>query len=245
MIVIPMAGMSRRFSEAGYTVPKYMLQAHGRSLFAHCVSSFEAYFQSEPFLFIVRDIADTPRFVNAECSSLGITSAQIVILEAPTDGQAETVALGLRRASVDPATPITIFNIDTIRPEFRHADFGNLKTDGYLEVFRGGGDNWSYVRPATADGNQVIETAEKSPISDLCSTGLYHFRTCALYMTAYEHFYRDFGQNSLLREHYVAPIYNSLIALGFLIRYTLVKPSQMILCGVPAEYETFLRAVRE
>jgi hypothetical protein len=32
MIIIPMSGLSRRFTEAGYHQPKYMLQAHGRSL---------------------------------------------------------------------------------------------------------------------------------------------------------------------------------------------------------------------
>lgn len=31
MIVIPMAGMSSRFFKAGYTQPKYMLEAHGQT----------------------------------------------------------------------------------------------------------------------------------------------------------------------------------------------------------------------
>ena len=50
MIVIPMAGMSRRFTEAGYTLPKYMLPAHQRSLFAHAVDSFRHYFKTEPLI---------------------------------------------------------------------------------------------------------------------------------------------------------------------------------------------------
>lgn len=54
MIVIPMAGMSSRFFKAGYTQPKYMLEAHGQTLFEHSVNSFAAYFASTPFLFIVR-----------------------------------------------------------------------------------------------------------------------------------------------------------------------------------------------
>ncbi|TOH10549.1 capsular biosynthesis protein, partial [Vibrio parahaemolyticus] len=44
MIVIPMAGMSSRFFKAGYKLPKYMLEAHGKSLFEHSLRSFESYF---------------------------------------------------------------------------------------------------------------------------------------------------------------------------------------------------------
>lgn len=86
MIVIPMAGLSRRFTEAGYALPKYMLPAHGRSLFAHAVSSFAAYFESLPFMFILRDVAGTRDFVVDECRRLGIRDARIATLDAPTRG---------------------------------------------------------------------------------------------------------------------------------------------------------------
>ncbi|HEY0421149.1 MAG TPA: capsular biosynthesis protein, partial [Acetobacteraceae bacterium] len=75
MIVIPMAGLSRRFTEAGYAAPKYMLQANGRSVFAHAVGSFAAYFASQEFLFIIRDVAGTADFVRAECAALDIRAA--------------------------------------------------------------------------------------------------------------------------------------------------------------------------
>ncbi|EKO3985769.1 capsular biosynthesis protein, partial [Vibrio fluvialis] len=41
MIMIPMAGMSSRFFKAGYSKPKYMLEAKGKTLFEHSVLSFE------------------------------------------------------------------------------------------------------------------------------------------------------------------------------------------------------------
>ena len=40
MIVIPMAGLSQPFTRAGYDRPKYMLEAHGRTLFDQAVLSF-------------------------------------------------------------------------------------------------------------------------------------------------------------------------------------------------------------
>ena len=118
MIVIPMAGLSRRFLDAGYSQPKYMLPLHGRSVFSHAVASFAAYFATEPFLFIARDIDDTVKFITAECAALGIRDATVATLTAPTAGQAETVELGLQQAGVAGATALTIFNIDTFRPGF-------------------------------------------------------------------------------------------------------------------------------
>jgi hypothetical protein len=241
VIVIPMAGLSRRFTEAGYTLPKYMLQAHGRSLFAHAVASFEAYFDSLPFLFILRDVAGTRDFVAAECARLGLRESRIAVLDAPTAGQAETVALGVSQAAVAPDEPLTVFNIDTFRPGFRFpAGFDAGAVDGYLEVFRGEGQNWSYVRPAAAGSDRVAETTEKVPISDLCCTGLYHFRSAGLFAGAYETFAGGAAAGMGLRELYVAPMYNLLIRQGCDIRYDVISATDVVFCGVPAEYEAFL-----
>jgi hypothetical protein len=46
-----MAGLSKRFTDAGFTLPKYMLYAREKSLFNLAVSSFEAYFKTEKIYF--------------------------------------------------------------------------------------------------------------------------------------------------------------------------------------------------
>jgi hypothetical protein len=243
MIVIPMAGLSRRFAEAGYTRPKYMLDLHGRSVFAHAVGSFARFFASLPFLFVLRDVQGTAAFVAAECRALGIRDHASVALDAPTAGQAETVALGLRRAAVAASEPVTIFNIDTFRPGFDFPrGFDPAAVDGYLEVFRGGGPNWSYVRPVAPGSDRVAETAEKRPISDLCCTGLYHFARAGDFQAATAAFARDGRERTGLSELYVAPIYNSLIAAGADIRFAEIAAAEVLFCGVPAEYEA-LRAL--
>lgn len=235
-----MAGLSRRFAEAGYTLPKYMLSAQGRTLFAHAVASFAAYFDSLPFLFVARADSGTPDFIAAECAALGLRQFETVVLDAPTRGQAETVMLGLERSGCPDEAPVTVFNIDTFRPGFRYPEtFDVERTDGYLEVFRGEGPNWSYVRPAAPGSDRVVETTEKVPISDLCCTGLYHFRTAGLYREAFAPF-RDGAAAAMgLRELYVAPLYNLLIAAGADIRYHLIPREAAIFCGVPAEYDAF------
>ena len=241
MIVIPMAGLSRRFSEAGYSLPKFMLDLHGQTLFAHSVRSFEAYFKTETFLFIVRDEPGFANFIQKEVTQLGIAAHQIVLLERPTNGQAETVQRGLVEGRVSPDAPITIFNIDTFRPGFRYPEKSWMShADGYLEVIDGCSDPaYSYVLPASDNEIcRVAETAEKVVISQLGSTGLYWFRRA-------KNFMRHFSQSNQplsSGELYVAPIYNSLIGAGLDIRYEIVDVEDVIFCGIPQQYQKLLSA---
>ncbi len=242
MIVIPMAGMSSRFFKAGYTKPKYMLEAHGQTLFDHSVKSFKAYFSSLPFLFIIRDVYDTERFVKDRAQALGIKEFYVAVLNQETRGQAETVALGLEL--LEQQLPnyqgaITVFNIDTFRPNFDLPSITKT-SDGYLEVFKGAGDNWSFAQPENESSTKVIKTAEKNPISDLCSTGLYHFNSKQDYLSAY-HAYLSKPQHEWEKgELYIAPLYNYLIEKGASIHYHLIDRDEVIFCGVPEEYTAFL-----
>ena len=238
MILIPMAGESRRFAQAGYATPKHQLPLAGRSVFAHATSSFEAYFDSLPFLFITR--ADAVDFVAQQAAALGIAQTRIIALDAPTAGQAETVALGLLGAGVADDAALTIFNIDTFRPGFRFPDAAWTQgSDGWLEVFRGAGANWSYVRPAEGDEPIALETAEKRPISDLCCTGLYHFRRAGDFHAALA---AERAAPSMA-ELYVAPLYNHLITDGRRIHYRLIEAEMVTFCGVPQEYEGLRRSL--
>jgi len=241
MIVIPMVGLSSRFTKAGYVKPKYMLPLGGHSVFSHAVGSFSAYFSEQPFLFVIRDVEGTADFVRRECEGLGIADSRIVVLPRITRGQAETVMEGLSRVGCADSEPVTIFNIDTFRPSFRFPDSFDLQAvDGFLEVFEGSGANWSYVRPGGPFPFGVIETAEKRAISNLCCTGLYHFGRAELFATAYAAQGRLGAGELQGGELYVAPLYNELIHAGRDIRYSLIGKDEVIFCGVPAEYEDIL-----
>ena len=236
MIVIPMAGLSSRFFKAGYDKPKYMLKIGGEFLFDHSVKSFSNYFEYESFLFIVRDVYDTESFVRERAINLGIKNFYIHVLTENTLGQAETVTLGLLSIkNLDLNNDITIFNIDTFRPGFKFIDLNN-DVSGYLEVFIGEGDNWSFVQPIS-NSEFVLKTSEKRRISNLCSTGLYFFSRAKDYIEAFEKY------SSLPKEEwdggelYIAPMYNILITQGKKIQYNVINVDEVIFCGTPEEYE--------
>lgn len=238
MIIIPMAGLSSRFTKAGYTQPKYMLPLGDKTVFAHSIGSFSAYFETLPFVFIARTVADTEAFIRAEAVQLGIRDVRIVILEHETAGQAETVEFGVKNAGLDLKTPLTIFNIDTFRKNFRLPDASWFaSSDGYLEVFRGEGANWSYVGAVEGQAVPLVErTTEKQPISDLCCDGLYHFAKAEDFISALEQERRMPSAPEL----YVAPLYNHLIKVGKKVHYNLVPQELITFCGVPSEYTALL-----
>lgn len=236
--MIPMAGMSSRFFKAGYSKPKYMLEAKGKTLFEHSVLSFEKYFKDELFVFVIRDVYETKKFVIDQVKKLGIKDFKIVCLDVETKGQAETVFLGLD--GIDDNESLTIFNIDTFRPEFSYPDLSS-KEDGYLEVFQGSGDNWSFVLPENEESTLLVETAEKRPISDLCCTGLYYFNKVSDFKLSYNDYLNKPKELWEKGELYVAPLYNFLIKNGKSIHYHKIERDEVIFCGTPDEYDDFLR----
>ena len=51
-VVIPMSGMSSRFSVAGYKIPKYMIEIDGKRVIEHIVNLYPP---DSEFVFIVND----------------------------------------------------------------------------------------------------------------------------------------------------------------------------------------------
>lgn len=237
-IIIPMAGLSARFLTAGYTLPKYMLYVKDKSLFNLAVSSFDKYFTTCRFIFITRNIFDTETFIHDECKLLGIHNSTVVILDKPTRGQAETVFKGIENVYIPNSEPILIFNIDTFRPNFVFPESLG-EWDGYLEVFKGSGKNWSYAKTKNNTSTKVIETAEKQEISEFCSTGIYYFRSASYFKDAYN----EYLHMPLSKELYVAPLYNILIGNGKNIHINLIKREDVVFCGTPHEYINYLYQV--
>lgn len=232
-IVFPMAGLSSRFLNAGYELPKYMLKVRDTSVFYNAVLGFKHYFKDCNFLFIYRNIYDTKNFIFNECEKLKIENKIFVELNNETQGQAHTVMLGLEKAQVNNNESIIIFNIDTFRYNYSLPNFNFDQLDGYLEVFRAEGEQWSFILPGK--NNSVLKTAEKEKISEFCSSGLYYFKRCKDFKESFNFSY----QNNLFvkNELYIAPLYNYLIQNNKTIKYYEITLDDVIFCGTPQEYE--------
>ncbi len=240
-IIIPMAGESSRFFNAGYTVPKYMLPLGRETVFDKSVKTFQKYFNNAYFIFVVRnDKYNSFEFVYDHAKLLGIKMFDIQILKEQTRGQAETVYKAIVnhqiRMSYD---ELVIFNIDTIRHNL-DIPIGNFSS--YFDAFydpTADEKKWSFCKVSEVYEDVLTETAEKKKISNWCSTGLYIFGSVKNFANVYEEAY---GND--LYNFYVAPLYNYLIPKVFnsatnSSNYLLKCPIEDIeFSGVPDEYES-------
>lgn len=233
--VITMAGFGRRFLDAGYSIPKYRIEVHGRSLFAWSMLSLRGFIEAgAPFVFVVRGADAATDFIRSEATSLGIGKVDIVELAAPTDGQA-TTALAAADAVADRSAPMLIYNIDTFVHPSAMAP-AQVRGDGWIPCFRAEGDAWSFA--AADDTGRVHEVREKRRISPYATVGLYWFSSFALYADTCRRYYAD-PANMERGERYVAPIYNALIADRRPVYTSLIEPSAVVPLGVPADVERF------
>lgn len=231
MIVFPMAGLSSRFTKAGYDKPKWMLPLADRPLFDWSLLGFSEFFKNETFLIIYLEQPGTEAFIRERCNAMGVHSVQLVGLAAPTLGQADTVRLGLNIQEVAEETPITIFNIDTLRPKFAYPKLP-ANTSGWLETFIGEGDHWSFVLPNEAELGLAEKVVEKQRISPYCCSGIYHFNRSDLFLEALA---QEENEPSM-SELYVAPLYQRMIAKGHRIGYSVIQTQDIFFSGTPAEY---------
>ena len=233
MFVFPMLGRSSRFFNAGFNVPKYKLPlgSQGQIVFDHVMSSFKRYFETDLFVLISRVDTNDKQFLVERLQALGVKRFEVLEHEGETRGQAESVELALK--GVLDEEELYIFNIDTILYEFKK-DSSRGNAGGYLEVFRGEGKHWSFVDPSPLHSGRAIRVVEKERISELCSNGLYFFKSIKLFkdaLGAYLIKHRD-----SMDELYVAPIYNELIECGIIINFIIISNDKIGFCGVPDEY---------
>ena len=235
-IIITMAGFGRRFLDAGYTVPKYRIEAHDQPLFFWPIVSLRQFIEAGAhFTFVVRGADEAAAFIRAEAKKLGIVDSAIIELDAPTDGQATTAILA-REHIADRAAPMLIYNIDT----FTHPDVLNprdVRGAGWIPCFDAPGEGWSFAA-ADAEG-RVSEVREKVRISNHATIGLYWFDSFARYEDVYARHYAN-PANLEKGERYVAPIYNRLIADGEHVYVHDIPFSATIPLGTPAEVERFI-----
>lgn len=236
-IVITMGGLGSRFQEMGYHVPKYKIEAKGRTLFEWSMISLKGYCDIvNQYIFIVREEKKekVEQFIEERCKILGIAHYQIIVIDYLTDGQATTAMLGAKYWKKD--NGLLIYNIDTY-VEAGEMNSKQLKGDGFIPCFQAKGDHWSFVK--LDEEGKVIEIREKCRISENCTLGAYYFKTCALYEELYKEYYRE-GENLVNGEKYIAPLYNYLLKKGGKIYITDICPEKVHVLGTPEELKMFL-----
>lgn len=236
-IVITMGGLGSRFRKMGYAVPKYMIEAKGKTLFEWSIISLSGYRENVyQYIFIAMkdELYDAESFIIRKCGELGIETYHVIILDELTDGQATTAMMAQKYWNLQHA--LLIYNIDTY-VEAGEMNSAALKGDGFIPCFQAEGNHWSFVR--LDDSGRVVEIKEKQRISNYCTLGAYYFKTCQLYKDLYDDYYRC-TRELVNGEKYVAPLYDFLLSKGGEVYISDIDPGKVHVLGTPEELQAFL-----
>ena len=233
-IVVPMAGRGSRFADAGFKDPKPLIPVKGRPMIKLVIENLRPK-RPHRFVFICQrghvKAYDLERLLGEWAPGCAI-----VQLDGVTEGAACSVLTA--DAWLDDS-PLMIANSDQYL-DVSIDDYldGAAGLDGMIMTMTASDPKWSFVA-VDADG-MATELAEKVPISDEATVGVYNFaRGRDFADAAREMIAKDLRVNG---EFYVAPVYNMLIEKGAKIGIHNIgsEANGMYGLGVPADLALFL-----
>ena len=208
-VLIPMAGEGSRFTQEGYTFPKPLINVNGKPMIQVVVENLD--FDCE-YIFLIRKehiekysgLVDTlDRITNGRF--------QYVVVDGLTEGAACTALLAKEYINDD--EDLLIANSDQYI-DYQPQNFNMLRNqtscDAMVFTFNAVHPKWSFVK--TNSRGFVTEVAEKRPISNIATCGIYWYRHGSDFVKYAEQMIeKDIRVNN---EFYIAPVYNELIEDG-------------------------------
>lgn len=239
-VIIPMSGVGKRFQEAGYVLPKPLIEVDGKPIISYVVSMFPG---EHKFTFICnREHLETTS-VAAVLRDL-VPNAEIVSIEPHRKGPVYAVSKVFDRIVDDEEV---IVNYCDFFSDWNYAEFlrdtRERKAAGAVAAYRGfhphmlGTDNYAFIR----DDNRWLQAIqEKKPFTgnrmqEYASNGTYYFQK-GHYVKHYfaELIKADIQVNG---EYYVSMVYNLLVNDGLPV--SVYEVPHMLQWGTPKDLEEY------
>jgi NDP-sugar pyrophosphorylase family protein len=226
-VIIPMAGLGSRFSEAGYKLPKPLIDVAGMPMIKSVVDSLAI---DGNYIFIVQKAHSVEYHLMDVLDEIA-PGCVVVEIDGPTDGAARTVLAA--KELIDNETPLIISNSDQVVVWGSLMFQSLLASQGVIALFQADDPKWSYAK---IEGNSVSEVAEKKVISNNATVGIYGFRTGSDYVKYAEQMIdKDIRTNN---EFYICPVYNELISDGLPVAPYFVDKMHGL--GTPEDLEQYI-----
>jgi len=235
-VLIPMAGAGSRFERAGYTFPKPLIEVNNKPMIQVVVENLNV---EAHFIFLVQK-QHYEKYNLKQLLSLIAPGCDIVQVEGITDGAARTTLLA--EQLIDNNEPLLMANSDQFiewnSNECIYA-FTADSIDGGIITFEATHPKWSFAKLGK-DGF-VSEVAEKNPISNLATAGIYYWKHGSDYVKYVKQMIdKDIRTNG---EFYVCPVFNEAIGDGKKIRVKNIQKMWGI--GTPEDLNYFLENYKE
>ena len=231
-VLIPMAGAGSRFEAAGYTFPKPLIDVNGKPMIQVVVDNLNV---DAHHIFVVQK-EHYKKYNLQHVLNLIAPGCDIIQTEGVTEGAACTTLLA--KEFIDNDKPLLLANSD----QFIEWDSNNFmysmmadSIDGGILTFESTHPKWSYAK--LDDQGFVCEVAEKKPISNLATVGVYYWKHGSDYVRCAEQMIaKDIRTNN---EFYVCPVFNEAIGDG--LRIKTYNIDRMWGLGTPEDLQTFLK----
>jgi HAD superfamily hydrolase (TIGR01509 family) len=230
-VLIPMAGAGSRFVNAGYTFPKPLIEVNGKPMIQVVVENLNI---DAHFIFLVQK-EHYEKYNLKQLLNLIAPGCDIIQVDGLTEGAACTTLLA--RDLINNNEPLLMANSDQFvewnSNECLYA-FTADAIDGGIVSFKATHPKWSFAK--IGDDGFVTEVAEKNPISDNATVGIYFWKKGSDYVKYAEQMISNNIRTN--GEFYVAPTFNEAIADGKKIRLKQIE--KMWGLGTPSDLEYFL-----
>lgn len=231
-VLIPMAGAGSRFEQAGYTFPKPLIDVNGKPMIQRVVENINI---DATHIFIVQK-SHYEKYSLQHTLNLISPGCKIVQVDGVTEGAACTTLLAKEYINND--EPLVLANSD------QYVDWDSSQymyscmtddIDGSILTFNSTHPKWSYAK--TNDQDFVTEVAEKKPISENATVGIYFWKKGKDYVECAESMInKNIRVNN---EFYVCPVYNEAILRNAKIKTFHIE--KMWGLGTPEDLDTFLK----
>jgi HAD superfamily hydrolase (TIGR01509 family) len=230
-VLIPCAGLGSRFAAAGYTFPKPLIDVEGKPMIQMVVDNLNI---DAKYIFIVQQ-EHYDKYNLKQLLHLITPNCEIVTVNGLTEGAACTTLLA--KELIDNDQPLVLANSDQF-VEWNSNEFMYSMTteeiDGGILTFKATHPRWSFAK--LDDRGFVTEVAEKNPISDIATVGIYYWKHGKDYVKYAEQMIAN--NTRVNNEFYVCPVFNEAIADNKKIRTFHID--KMWGTGTPEDLQVFL-----
>jgi len=230
-VLIPMAGAGSRFQQAGYTFPKPLIDVRGKPMIQVVAENLNV---EATFTYVVQK-EHREKYNLDTLLNLITPKCNIVEVEGVTEGAACTTLLAKEFINND--QPLLMANSDQFvewdSNEFMYK-MVEQDLDGGIVSFKATHPKWSFAK--VDSHGYVTEVAEKNPISDIATVGIYYWKKGSDYVKyAEQMIQKNIRVNN---EFYVCPVFNEAIEDGKRIK-TFDVPNMWGL-GTPEDLKYYL-----
>ena len=206
-VLIPMAGAGSRFQAAGYTFPKPLIDVENKPMIQVVVDNLNI---EATYIYVVQK-EHREKYNLDTLLNLITPNCKIVEVDGITEGAACTTLLA--KEYIDSDTPLVMANSDQFvewdSNEFMYKMI-EQKVDGGILTFKATHPKWSFAK--VDEYGYVTEVAEKNPISDIATVGVYYWAKGSDYVKYAE---QMIGKNIRTNnEFYTCPTFNEAINDG-------------------------------